>query len=69
MCFFFSQFFPQDNKLCLWNTNVPATAIFLKLWPWQLTLTLTDDCDFGTKKGFYPKKYTGIYVKCESSIT
>ena len=36
-------------------------SLFQKLLPWYLTLTLTDDLDFVTKKKrFYPKEY-----KCE----
>ena len=40
--------------MCLWNMNAPAKAIFRKLWRWYLTLTLTDDLDFGTKENVLP---------------
>ena len=46
----------QMNKMCLWNTNAPATAIFWKLWPWYSTLTLTDDPDdLGNNKKALPQ--------------
>ena len=55
------------NKMCLWNTNAPATTIFLK------TVTLIFDFDLDRwpwlwhlRKGFTPKNR---YVKYESSIT
>ena len=45
----------KSNKMCLWNTNTPATAIFFKTCDWYFTLTLTDDLDLAL-----PKEY-----KCE----
>ena len=56
--------------MCLWNTNAPATAIVFRklcLWYITLTLTLTDDLDFGTKIKVLPRGIY-LYVKYESSI-
>ena len=44
----------------------PQLPFFRKLQPRYLTLTLTDDLDFVTKKGFTPRN---TYVKYERSIT
>ena len=41
--------------MCLWNTIGPAF-----LWPWYLTLTLTDNLELGTnKKVLSHVKYEG----------
>ena len=39
---------------------LPTKAIFFrKLWPWYVSLTLTDDLDCGTKERVLPQ---GIYL-------
>ena len=50
-----------SNKMRLWYTNAPPPPwpFFPTLWPWYLTLTLTDDFDFGTKERVLPQ---GIYI-------
>ena len=41
---------PLENKLCLWNTDVPKTPIFWETWPWYLNLTFADDIDLCTRR-------------------
>ena len=44
--------------MCLWKMNALAQAVFWKLWPWWLNLTMTDYFDLGIKERSYPKIYT-----------
>ena len=53
-------FFVKFLTSCISETLMPPQwPFFRKLWPWYLTLTLTDDLDYGTKERDLPQ---GIYI-------